>query len=103
VRARGARLFVVLVPDEFQVSEEVLARIVERYQVDRDLLDLTLPQRRLKELCRREGLACLDLLPVLRAARERVYRVRDTHWNLAGNRRAARAMGEALERLLERE
>lgn len=101
VRARGARFFVVLVPDEFQVSEEVLARIVERYELDPDQLDLTLPQRRLMELCEAEAIACLDLLPVLKTAPERVYRVRDTHWNLAGNRRAARAIGEALAELLE--
>lgn len=98
VRARGARLLLVLVPDEFQVSDQVLARVVERYDVDPDLLDLTLPQRRLKQLCEAEGFPCLDLLPVLRAAPERVYRVRDTHWSLAGNRRAARAIAEALER-----
>ena len=103
VRAQGARLFVVLIPDEFQVSEEVLSRIVERYELDPDHLDLTLPQRRLMELCEEQAFACLDLLPVLKAAPERVYRLRDTHWNPAGNRRAARALGATLAELLEDE
>lgn len=101
VQAQGARLFVVLVPDEFQVSDEVLARIVERYDLDPAQLDLTLPQRRLMQLCEQQAIGCLDLLPVLRAAPERVYRLSDTHWNLAGNRRAARAMGRALAEHLE--
>lgn len=96
VRAQGAELVMVLIPDEFQVSEALLTRLIERFELDPDTVDLTLPQRRLLAFCREEDLRCLDLLPVLEAAPGRVYGVRNTHWNLAGNRLAAEAMAELL-------
>jgi len=96
VRAQGAELVMVLIPDEFQVSEALMARLVDRFELDPDAVDLTLPQRRLLAFCREQNLRCLDLLPVLEAAPGRVYGVRNTHWNLAGNRLAAEAMAEFL-------
>lgn len=56
------------------------------------------PQQRLTELLEREGIPHLDLLPVLRRAQlsERQYRLRDTHWNIEGNRTAARALATDL-------
>ena len=96
VRSHGAQLVMVVIPDEYQVNAELRRQIEERFEIDPETLDLTLPQRRLADFCREEGLACLDLLPLLEAAPERTYRPRDTHWNAAGNRLAAEAIADFL-------
>lgn len=96
VQGNGARLVMVVIPDEFQVSPELLRQIEERFEIDPETLDLTLPQRRLASFCREEGLACVDLLPLIEAEPGRVYRLRDTHWNAAGNRLAAEALADFL-------
>lgn len=100
VRAHGARLVLLIIPDEVQVSPELFARVVESYGLDADDYDLTRPQRWLLDFCRREGLACLDLLPAMRARRsatgDPLYRPRNTHWNRAGNRLAGTALAAFL-------
>lgn len=87
VRLAGARLVVLIIPDEFQVDPKLLARLAP----GRGAVDLDLPQRRLREFLTERDIAHLDLLPVFReVGRSRVlYRERDTHWNSAGNRVAA--------------
>ncbi len=97
----GDRLLVVVIPDELQVNDalyqDLLTRAPERGAWPRDL-----PQRRIAAFCEREGIACLDLLPVLRHAQRRghTYHLRDTHLNAHGNAVAGRALAEALaERL----
>lgn len=100
VRAHGGRLVILIIPDEFQVSPELFARVVEAYGEDADDYDLTLPQRWLLDFCRREELACLDLLPPMRArvaaADDPLYRPRNTHWNRQGNRVAGRLLADFL-------
>jgi hypothetical protein len=95
----GRTPFAVLVlPDEFQVEDELFAEVassLESEQLDRDL-----PQRRLAEFFTREGIRYLDVLPHLRAApREddgklHVYHLRDTHLNRKGNEIVGRALAE---------
>ncbi|MDJ0847490.1 MAG: hypothetical protein QNK04_03810 [Myxococcota bacterium] len=93
----GDRLLVLVVPDEFQVNDalhaELVARAPQRAAWPRDR-----PQQRIAGFCRRQGIACLDLLPALRHAerRARTYHLRDTHWNARGNAVAGRALAGAL-------
>jgi hypothetical protein len=96
VRDAGAELVVLVVPDEFQVHAEVAREVARSARADLDDYDLDLPQRRLDAHLAARGVAAVDLLPAFRAAgaSERLYRLRDTHWNAAGNALAARQLLE---------
>lgn len=95
----SAELCVMLVPDEFQVEDDLWDAVVARAGAT---LDRDLPQRLLSSWLAEEGFATLDLLPVLRAVppmedgRRHLYHLRDTHFNARGNR----AVGEALAEFL---
>ena len=102
--AAGKTLCVLLVPDEFQVEDDVWREVQANLpgaQLERDR-----PQRLIVPWMEREGIPCLDLLPVLRAAepladgRRHVYHLRDTHFNARGNRIVGEALAEFLRPFL---
>ena len=84
----GAKLRVVVIPDEFQVNDALWRTLVGDSTAD---YDRERPQRTLVEFFRSRNVPCLDLLPALRRAEPggRTYKPRDTHWNARGNRVAA--------------
>jgi hypothetical protein len=84
-------LAVVLIPDEFQVNPAVLADTLTAAPWQREDLDIELPQRRLGAFFAERGVPCLDLLPAFQGV-PATYAVRDTHWNLRGNRLAANCL-----------
>lgn len=98
--ARGLDLMVVLIPDEMQVDPALQAQVVGSFAGHPSDFDFELPNRRLREDLDRRGVAYLDLLaPFAAAGRERrLYRPRDSHWNIAGNRLAADLIRDALLR-----
>jgi hypothetical protein len=78
----------VLIPDEFQVNAAVLVRALRDANLNREDVDLDLPQRRLRAFCADHKVPCLDLLPFLEGVPD-TYAVRDTHWNVRGNHLSA--------------
>jgi hypothetical protein len=93
-------LVVMIIPDEFQVEDELWATI-ERAESNPDLSRF-LPQQVLGGWLESNSIPFLDLLPILRAekpladGRLHLYHQNDTHFNARGNRVA----GEALARFL---
>ncbi len=98
-RARGIGFAVVAIPEEYQVDAAVLASLAAGTGVAPGDLDLARPNRLLGQRLERLGIPHLDLLP--RFAEEgrarRLYKPRDTHWNIAGNQLAAEEVGRWLE------
>ncbi len=90
-------LFVVIIPDEMQVNmalqKEIRARLPPGTKWDK-----TQPNRLLGERLHRLGVPYLDLYPEFAEAATTtvLYRPRDTHWNIAGNRLAAEAIARGL-------
>jgi hypothetical protein len=82
-RARRIRLIVVLIPERLQVEESLRRRLGAAF-------DASLPNRRMRELCRRAGVEAVDLLPVL--AGPHLYFPQDGHWTARGNAAAARGV-----------
>ncbi len=93
----GDHLLIVLIPDEFQVNDELYHQLM-RYVPKRRFYDRDYPQQRILEFCKKRGWAVLDLLPALREAQVegRVYHLNDTHWNARGNRVAGEAIADFL-------
>lgn len=97
-------LFVLLIPDEFQVEDEVweLAR-PDDPEAERDR-----PQRVLTRFLAEHEIPCLDPLPALRAlepladGRLHAYHARDTHWNMRGNRVGGTELARAIRPWIRR-
>jgi hypothetical protein len=85
----------VLIPDEAQVDPDVLDDLFQSGVLDPRTFDRDRPQRRLREFCTAAGVPCLDLLPVFQG-RTDLYAPRNTHWNVTGNRLAARVLADWL-------
>lgn len=98
LREKGVKFFVFIIPDEVQVNEELRRELFAGYGLNGDDYDLEQPQRLLKGFCRKAGIAVFDLLPAWQAegGGQTLYRLRDSHWNEAGNRLAAESLCEYL-------
>ena len=96
-RRAGERLLLVLIPDEFQVNDDLYRRLLSRKGVSRGL-NREYPQQRIRAYCGEHDIPLLDLLPPLREAERsgRTYHRRDTHWNARGNRVAGLEMASFL-------
>lgn len=94
VEQAGARLVVMLIPDEYQVDDELQASLLEQEGRSADTFDFEAPQRRLGVLLASLGVPTLDLLQPFReaGASARLYRLRNTHWNVEGNALAAKLL-----------
>lgn len=96
----GVGFAVVLIPDELQIEAE-LRREVLALPPARDPaeFDWERPNRVLAEGLAARGVDVLDLTgPFRTAAREqRLYRLNDSHWNLAGNALAAQLLAVWLQ------
>jgi hypothetical protein len=97
-RCRQVPVVFVLIPDEFQVNPQVLADALQAGSVDRNALDLDLPQRRLRDFFAERNVPCLDLRPAFEEIPD-TYTPRDTHWNVRGNCLAAQRISEWLREL----
>ncbi len=100
--AAGGRVLVALLPDEFQVNDALWREVRTTFGLRESDYDRFRPQRELADFCAAQGIACVDLLPALRAAEgeARTYLPRDTHWNTRGNRVAAGEVAAALAQAL---
>ena len=101
-RDSGQEFAVLLIPEDFQVTEEVLTRSLERRRLKPDQVDVDLPQRVLGERLEALGIPVIDLLPGLRAAAaaEDLYWDLNAHWNPAGNHVAGKLSAELLSQRL---
>jgi hypothetical protein len=111
VTARGRRLVMTFYPSVLQVYPEARAELLQelpqRPQLAPSLpaeIDPLLPNRVLLEYCRAVGLSCYDVTSDLVAASREspapLYKDRDTHWTIRGNRVAAKAQARWLSRLV---
>jgi len=99
VRQAGSiPLCVVLIPEEFQVEDDLWAEVravLPGVELERDRA-----QRLIGAWLSARGVSFIDLLPRLRAVepladgRRHVYLLRDTHFNVRGNRIAGEALAE---------
>jgi hypothetical protein len=111
VDRQDRRLALTVYPSALQVAPAELAALVAelrrrpRYtMLSTDTLDPTLPNRQLARYCQRAALPCLDLTPVFvdasHASADALYKQRDAHWTIRGNRVAAEAQAEFLAGLV---
>jgi hypothetical protein len=111
VEGQGRRLAIALYPSVLQVYPEGRKELVERlrrHPARPDPLpaeiDPQIPNRILLDYCGAARISCFDLTPDLIAAStassEPLYKTRDTHWTIRGNRVAAEAQARWLRALV---
>src|SRR5262249_12979333 len=111
VARRGRRMALAIYPSSLQVYPAQRAALVEalgrrtRYaRLSLDAIDPWLPNRQLTAYCQRAALPCVDLTPVFieasQTSTEALYKKRDTHWTIRGNRVAAEAEARFLASLV---
>lgn len=98
----GGRVAVVLIPIRAQLSDSLFAEFARIREASTAGPELDLPQRHIKRLTQRSGMAVVDLLPGFREWTARggdsLYLVQDGHWDRAGHRLAARIASAELVR-----
>jgi hypothetical protein len=94
---------IVLLPDEVQVNPTVQSRVlqVKSFNASADDFDFTLPNRLLTAKLKEQGIEVFDLLDSFSgvATQTTLYRPRDTHWNIAGNKLAAQVIAQNMFRI----
>ena len=107
VGERGGRLVIALYPSEIQVYPRMREALIPKLRqqalyaaLSSDNIDPRLPNKRLAAYCASRGLPCVDLTDAFVAASqgsdEPLYKKRDGHWNIRGNRIAAEAQARHL-------
>jgi hypothetical protein len=91
---------VVLIPDELQVNTALQAKVLKALNAGSNDFDFTLPNTILRERLRAHRIDYLDLLdPFLSVSTQTsLYRINDSHWNIAGNKLAAELIAGYLSR-----
>lgn len=91
LKSRNTRFIVAMYPDEFQVNRNLLMTVFDRFRLNPEEYDINLAQTVLKSFLKSQGIAYIDLLEVFEAEgkQRELYKLRDTHWNTAGNQLAA--------------
>lgn len=104
-KERGIDYVVAIIPDELQVDPELQREIRKKFHpnVDDGQWETTLPNRILARRLSESGIDNLDLYDefAVVGARQRLYKLQDTHWNIAGNRLAAAAIAKHLQKYVK--
>lgn len=89
-----------MIPDEVQVNSALQSEVVTESNRGKDRFDFALPNKMLARWLEKMNVKQLDLLePFKRAAVDkRLYKPRDTHWNIAGNKLAADEIGNYISK-----
>ena len=88
---RGIKFAVTIIPDEVQVNSALQQKVIRAHGVDPDDMDFFGPNEWLGKRLSEANIPVIDLTQYFmeHSNDNRLYRQRDTHWNIAGNQLAA--------------
>ncbi len=90
--SRNIKLLVVIQPDEMQINQAQRSQLIKLDQLSEGQVDINQPNRLLSEHFTKQGIDYVDLLEPFRKSSENLYKPRDTHFNIAGNRVVAQVV-----------
>jgi len=98
---QGIEFVVVIIPDELQINQDLQRKIKETYpDIEKSKWDITLPNRTLSNKLNALGIDNIDLYEYFADMSYQLYRPRDTHWNIAGNKFAANIIQKYIRKYL---
>lgn len=100
---KNIQFLVAIYPDEFQVNEDLLEKIYNRYNVTSADFEICLPQRLLKERLDQLDVPWIDFTEEFRREYKQkpLFKLGDPHWNNAGNDLAAEILFRELPKYIE--
>lgn len=103
LKSRNIKLVVAILPDEFQVNEPLLKAVFEKYKLKPEDYDLKYAQNLLRGFLESRSIPYVDFLERFQAEGKKrdLYKLRDSHWNEAGNQLAAEILFEDLGKRVE--
>ena len=96
---RKIGLVFVVFPDQYQVDSDLRSKIITQYNLKPGSLDVSYPNTLLTEYCHTNYINIIDLLPFFQqeSSSKELYRKNDTHWNVEGNKLAAKIILDYLK------
>ncbi|MBI4347417.1 MAG: SGNH/GDSL hydrolase family protein [Elusimicrobia bacterium] len=102
VEREGARLLVVIVPDERQVTEGKWRDFLAFYRLEASEWDRDVASRRFGRICADQQADCIDVLGALRAAPTDPYLPRGGHLNATGHKIVSQALHHWISQYVQR-
>jgi hypothetical protein len=100
----GIEFVVVIIPDEVQINYDLQTEIRKTiYPIYQNKWNTTYPNDKLKEKFNSLGINYIDLYKYFADAlkHDQYYRLRDTHWNIAGNQLAANIIQNHIRKYIQ--
>ncbi|MGL6283174.1 MAG: SGNH/GDSL hydrolase family protein [Microcoleaceae cyanobacterium] len=93
-------LVVIIIPDEIQVNQRWQQAVINDYNVESNTFDFQLPNKLLAEALTKNNIDYVDLTDDFKETQVKMplYKLNDTHWNIAGNKLAADIITEYLSK-----
>ena len=90
--SRNIKFIIGIYPDEFQVNEYLLNQIFVTFNLKREIYDIEIGQKILKQYLDAKQIVYIDMLKEFRVkgSKRQLYLLRNTHWNDSGNELAAK-------------
>ncbi len=95
----GIDLVVILIPDELQVNPQLQKEVLEKFypNIEESAWNTRLPNKKLTDELKKLNIDHIDLYEYFaEKPAEQLYKLRDTHWNIAGNSLAANIIQDYL-------
>ncbi|MBP7216414.1 MAG: hypothetical protein KBA46_03915 [Candidatus Omnitrophica bacterium] len=95
---RGIPMVIAIFPCEFQVDEAVRAEAIQKLGLQEECFDVSGINRVVADFCEEQGIYCIDLLKQfqVQSKSQRLYLLRNDHWNDAGNELAGTIIADYL-------
>lgn len=95
---RGSHFVVAIIPDELQINSSLNRQVQDQLSIPEAGWDLALPNMMLASRLSQVGIDAIDLFGYFKeeGRNKRLYKPRNTHWNIAGNRLAADVLEDYL-------
>lgn len=97
LKEKNVEFVVVIIPMDVQVNKAYWEKYPHRVFEEKEYAS-QLPQKRLQELCKKNKLQCVDLLPVFKknSKQQLYFKALDPHFDVAGNKLAAETLFQKL-------
>lgn len=104
-RKNGVTLAFVLIPDQMQVDPKLQQQLSKRFPgaIPAGQMQWNAPNVMLGQCLSKFGIPYVDLLSAFQSKGELLYKPRDTHWNITGNRLASEKIKATVVGLLPKE
>jgi hypothetical protein len=96
------KLLIVVIPDEMQVNRAQQTQLIKLASLTPQQVDMLQPNHLSHEDFAANGIPYIDLFPSFTNSKENLYKPRNTHWNIAGNRLAAQNITPKVIEVMQR-